>query len=120
MKLQRLVVAGGLITFLVASAWQVAMASEWTSAVTPTAVQGSNTTGTSTGVLEVYVTTSQAVVNPAGCTATDAYVTIDPVIANATYAGLLSALASGASVQFYVSSTACAENRPMILSFEIN
>jgi len=120
MKLQRSAAAIGLITLLGANAGQVAMASQWTSAVTPTGVQESNTTGDSSGVLEVYVTTSQTVINPAGCAATDAYITVDPVIASATYAGLLSALAIGASVKFYVSGTQCAENRPMILSFQVN
>lgn len=116
MKMRRLMFASGVLTLL-ASMGQIAFANPLT--VTLTGVQVANSTGTSGGVLEVYLTTSQAVINPAGCSAPDGYITEDPVIANAVYAGSLSALASGASVQLLVSTTQCAGNRPEIVNITI-
>lgn len=119
MVIRDVIYTAGLGAVLVVGAGQ-ALADQWTSPVTVTGVQAGNTTGNSSGSLEVYITTSQTVMNPADCVATDGYVTIDPVIANSVYAGALSARAMGANVQFYVSGSLCAANRPMIISFQVD
>ena len=118
MKIQQSVFSAGVLALLLAGAGQVAWANA--AGVTVASVQVSNSTGTSGGVLEVYITTSQTVYNPAGCEAPDGYITEDPIIANATYAGALAALASGASVTLAISTSQCAGNRPMIVTFQVN
>lgn len=70
--------------------------------------------------MTIYVTTSQAIVNPANCAAPDGYELNDPAIAQGSLATALTALAAGLPVQFYVSSTQCVGSRPMILDFQIS
>jgi hypothetical protein len=95
---------------------QPAWCDQWTSALTPTSAQAANYNG----ALSVYVTTTQAVVNPANCPATDGWVAIDPVFSKEALAMALTAIVAGHQVQIYVSSTQCAQNRPMILDFQVN
>jgi hypothetical protein len=47
--------------------------------------------------------------------ATDAYMANDPVIANQTLSEALTAIATGNTVEIYVSGTVCKNNRPTIL-----
>lgn len=86
---------------------------QWTAALTPISASAQ----TYNGALLTYVTTSQAVVNPAGCPAGDGYITIDPAIVKESLAAALTAIAAGRQVQIYVSSTQCVQNRPMIINF---
>lgn len=92
-----------------------AMADQWTGSLTLAAAHAEN----DNNVLNIYVTTSQAVVNPANCSATDAYMTSDPVITNQTLSIALAALSTNATVEIYVSSTVCTRNRPTILEMQI-
>ena len=86
-----------------------------TGVLTPTHAQASNYNG----ALSVYVTT-QSLVNPANCVATDGWVAIDPALSEEVLAMALTAIAAGRPVHFYISSTQCAQNRPVILSLQVN
>lgn len=92
-----------------------AMADQWTGGLTLTAAHAED----DSNVLHVYVTTSQAVVNPANCSATDGYIAEDPVITNQTLSIALTALSTGAPIEIYVSGSQCSQNRPVILSMQI-
>ena len=87
-----------------------ALADTWTSAVTPTQTEEFNNSGT----LELTISTSQAVSNPAGCSASDTYLTTDPLIMNATLAVAVAALASGSQIALLISNTQCVLGRPTI------
>lgn len=94
-----------------------ALADQWVGPpLTPTAVQASIDAGS----YGVAVSTSQAVANPAGCFSTDQYVTTDPQLTNQILAIVLSAIATGAAIQIYVSSSQCAWGRPEILGVQEN
>lgn len=94
-----------------------ALADQWVGPpLTPTAVQ-SALNGGSYGVA---VSTSQAVVNPAGCSSTDQYVTTDPQLTNQVLAIVLSAIATGTAIEIFVSSSQCAWGRPEILGVQEN
>jgi hypothetical protein len=60
----------------------------------------------------IFIVTSEPVLNLDGCSATDGYVIVDPVVANSTLATVLTAIAAGQKISVYVSSTACTQNRP--------
>jgi hypothetical protein len=110
-------VSANLIYLILAGAvTEPAWCDQWTGALTPTSVQSSNYNG----ALSVYLTTTQPVTNPANCVATDGWVAIDPVFSKEALAMALTAIAAGHQVQFFVSSTQCAQNRPMILDFQVN
>ena len=108
------------VTFLLglmsSLAFQPAWCDQWVTALTPTSVQTFNLSG----VAGTYVTTTQAVVNPANCAAADGWVTVDTVISKEVLAMALSAVLAAHQIQIYVSSTQCANNRPMILDFTVN
>ncbi len=86
---------------------------QWTLALTPTTASAQSFNN----ALEVYVTTSQAVVNPANCPSVDGYVAIDPLISKEALAIAMTAITAGRQIQIYLSSTQCAQNRPMVLYF---
>jgi hypothetical protein len=109
-------VANAVAAALGVGVMQPAWCDQWTTALTPTSAQASNYNG----ALAMYVTTTQPVVNPANCPATDGWVTADPVFSKEALAMALAAILAGHTVQIYVSSTQCAENRPMILDFQVN
>ena len=92
-----------------------AMADQWTGSLTLTAGHAED----DSNVLNIYIMTSQAVLNPANCSATDAYMTADPVITNQTLSIALTALSTYAPVEIYVSSTVCTRNRPTILEMQM-
>lgn len=71
-------------------------------------------------VATIYLTTSQATVNPAGCTATDGYEADDPITVQGMLAITLTAISLSSTVQIYVSSTKCLNNRPDILDLEVS
>lgn len=102
----------GLVCLLIMAQ---ARADAWTSTLTLTGAHAENSSGT----LLVRISTSQAVSNPAGCSAPDAYVVSDPVIVNQIYATALTALATGSPVEIYVSGSQCTVNRPTILTMQI-
>jgi hypothetical protein len=81
-----------------------------TGALTPTSAQAGNYNG----ALSVYVRTTQPVVKPANCVATD------PVFSKEALATTLTGAAAGHQIQLFVSSTQCSQYRPMILNFQIN
>src|SRR5262249_20848472 len=103
----------GVWVLLGATSVQPAWCDQWVTALTPTTVQTFNLNGAA----GTYVTTTQTVVNPANCPATDGWVTVDPVISKEVLAMALSAVLAAHPIQIYVSSTQCANNRPMILDF---
>jgi hypothetical protein len=88
-----------------------ALADTWTSPLTPTHVQSQDVNG----VLTVYISTSQSVINPGSCQDTDEYGTNDAAITNAVLAEALSALTTGSQIQLYISNTQCTGYRPAIL-----
>ncbi len=95
---------------------QPAWADQWTAALTPTTASAQNLNNS----LEVYVTTVETTVNPANCAATDGYVVIDQTIAKESLAIALSAIVGSRHIELYLSSTQCAQNRPMVLDFTIS
>jgi len=105
-----------LIGFLFFIVTPAAWCDQWVTTLTPATVQTFNLNG----VAGTYVTTTQAVVNPANCPAADGWVTVDPVISKEVLAMALSAVLAAHQIQIYVSSTQCANNRPMILDFTVN
>jgi hypothetical protein len=116
MKASMLKYAFGLVTISIALAIaQPAWADQWTPAVTPVTAQAGNYNNT----LETYISTTQAVVNPANCPALDGYVVSDPIIADQSLAIALSALIAGRSIKLYLSSTQCADSRPKVLSIQL-
>ena len=92
-----------------------ARADQWTVLLTPASASTQNYNG----ALSIFVTTTQPVSNPANCPSADGYITTDPVIAKETLAIALTAIAGGHQIQVYVSSSQCAQNRPMILDFQV-
>jgi hypothetical protein len=71
-------------------------------------------------VATLYVTTTQATVNPAGCSATDGYEGNDPVIVQEMLAITLTAISLGSTVQIYVSSSKCVNYRPDIENLQMS
>jgi hypothetical protein len=66
------------------------------------------------------VMTTAAIVNPAGCTATDMYESSSPAAGyNTYYAAALTAFSTGSQVTVVVSNTTCTENRPTIIGIYI-
>jgi hypothetical protein len=109
-------VAGLAATILSACLSQSARSDQWVTALTPTSAQVSNVAGT----MMLYITTTQTVANPAGCPAGDGYVVSDPKIADEALAMALTAITASHTIQVYVSSSQCANSRPMVLDFQIN
>jgi hypothetical protein len=98
--------------FLSQSAW----CDQQTAALTPTAAQIENIGG----VTSLYLTTTQPAVNPAGCTATDAYIVIDPKILDEVLAMSLTAITTSRTIAIVVSGSQCSSARPVVLSLIMN
>jgi len=60
------------------------------------------------------------VVNPPNLVAPDGWVAFDRVFSKEALATALTAIAAGHQIQLFVSSTQCAQDRPMILDFQVN
>lgn len=106
---------GVLVVILSGALAAPACGDQWTALLTPTSASTQNYNGT----LSIFVTTAQAISNPANCPSADGYITTDSVIAKETLAIALTVIAGGHPVQVYVSSSQCAQNRPMILDFQV-
>ena len=122
MKRMTLVALAGtwLVTATLAFGPGVAVADSWEGPFTPTSAQAQHDVVNGSNLLAIYVSISQPVVSPnPSCTALDGYMANDPVITNQILAMALTALATGASIKVYVSSTQCVDNRPAILNFVI-
>jgi hypothetical protein len=91
---------------MAAGAW----ADQWVGPLAPTSVSAQNVGG----IAMVYVNTTQAVQNPAGCTSPDGYFVADPVITNASLAVVEAAIIGGHNIEVYVSSTQCTQSRPTV------
>lgn len=107
---------GALAIVLWAASFVPALADTWTSAFVPAAVSANDYSGT----LVVFVVSNQALINPAGCAVTDDYATDDMIVTNQTYAGVLSAVATGAQIQLDIASSGCAANRPKIIAIRVS
>ncbi|HEY0342499.1 MAG TPA: hypothetical protein VGC34_16985 [Steroidobacteraceae bacterium] len=86
-----------------------AAAAGWSSAVMPTRAYSGNAGGS----LQVQIFTVEPLVNPAGCTILDGYIITDPVIASASLATSLTAIAAGRQILVYVSDS-CTLGRPTV------
>ena len=85
--------------------------------LTATSAQVSNVGG----ALSLYVTTTDnPKANPFGCPAPDGYVVSDPKIVDEALAMALTAITTNHTITLYISGSACSNNRPMILEFQIN
>lgn len=115
MRLPKKSLACALLMALAALTSGVAAADEWTPNLTLTTADAE----TDTSPLAVFVQTAQDVVNPAGCPKTGGYTTTNSNITNQTLAIALEAMAIGAPVRIYVSSSQCSEGYPMIVDFQI-
>lgn len=92
------------------------LADQWTSNLNVTSTHIEDDSNVAT----IYLTTSQATVNPAGCTATDGYEANDPITVQGMLAITLTAISLSSTVEIYVSSTKCVNNRPDILDLEMS
>lgn len=93
-----------------------AMADQWSAQLTLSSAAVEDNNGTPL----LFVTTSQAVVNPANCASPDGYVMTDSAIVNKALAAALTAIASGAPVAVYVSSSQCAsDGRPLMENIQV-
>lgn len=116
MKVRTLALAFGLAPSLFLIGVTPSRADQWTSSLTVTSAHIEDDSSKAT----VYVTTSQAVVNPANCSATDGYEVNDQYIEKESMAIALTAIATGLPVAFFVSSSVCVNNRPEILDFQVS
>jgi hypothetical protein len=92
-----------------------AWSDQWTGALTPTSASAQSDSGAEI----IYVTTSDTVVNPANCVAADGYVVNNAAITKSSLAIAITAITAGRPVRLYLSSTQCAQNRPMVLDFTL-
>lgn len=88
----------------------------WSAQVTPIKVHAENYNNAQL----IYIVTSEPILNPDSCSATDGYVLVDPVLANSALATVLTAIATGQRIEVYVSSTACTQNRPTAKVVELS
>jgi hypothetical protein len=77
--------------------------------------------GTGWGSDVVGVNVNRPIVNPAGCSTPDGYMSESPHLGHKThYAALLMAFATGRQVQITVSNAACVHGRPAIIGVSVH
>jgi hypothetical protein len=111
-NLARIVTALTLFPVFATPSW----ADQWTGNLNVTSTHIEDDSNVAT----LYLTTTQATVNPAGCSATDGYEGNDPVIVQEMLAITLTAISLGSTVQIYVSATKCINNRPDIENLQMS
>jgi hypothetical protein len=99
-----------------AVAMQPAWCDQWTTTLTPVTTHIED----DSNAMVVYIATSQAIVNPAGCSATDGYEVADQKLASGALAITMTALTASRSMRLFVSSTVCTGNRPTVLDVELD
>lgn len=108
-----------VIVFVAVIVASQARADGWSGSVNLNAVQPFDSGGSSGGSLNLYLDTTQAVYNPGGCSSTNGYEVVDPVVVNQVLAVALSAITTGTEVELYVSSSICTGGRPTVTAILI-